>query len=297
MGAMGAGPLGVWIVAAWGLAGPAPQQPPDRPPDPPAVELSAGLETRRDRFAYRFENDSSFDTTGLVPHFFRQSYVADNPWLTVRAAFPVGRQRWTAAVAFTPETVTFGDDFDTFFQPDGDVVTSGTAGDVSLRSWRASLRFVDTGGQGAAFRLRYEYRRDRSRFHPADRVVTHARPPSETREFITTRETTVSETHEILIGLALARPIGRRWRVDAGVEIAPTAIARLTTRLPDKYPGRDIVFSAIAASARVQGSLAVTGDWWFAEVAGDAGRAWSWLSDRRFTREGLGASVRVGVRR
>lgn len=295
MPAMDTCPAGVWILAVRCLAGPAPQAPPPGSPAPPAVELSAGLETRRDRFAFRFENDSSFDTTGLVPHFFRQSYVADHVWLAVRAAFPVGGQRWTADAAFTPETVTFGDDFDTFFQPDGDVVTSGTAGDVSLRSWRASLRFVDAGRPGAAFRLRYQYRRDRSRFHPADRVVTHTRPPSETRTFITTRETTIAETHEVWIGLALARPLGRRWRVDAGVEVAPTAIARLTTRLPDKYPGRDIVFSAIATTARVHGSLALTGDWWLLEFAGDADRAWSWRSDRGFTREGLGATVRVGV--
>jgi len=36
--------------------------------------------------------------------------------------------------------------------------------------------------------------------------------------------------------------------------------------------------------------------WWFVEIAGDADRAWSWFSDRRFTREGLGAAVRVGIR-
>ena len=141
---------GAWLALAVCRASPAPQTPPDRPPAPPAVEVSAGVDTRRDRFAYRFENDSSFDTTELVPHFFRQSYVADNPWLTVRAAFPVGRQRWTAAVAFTPETVTFGDDFDTFFQPDGDVVTSGTAGDVALRLWGAAVRVVGGRGPGGA---------------------------------------------------------------------------------------------------------------------------------------------------
>ena len=39
--------------------------------------------------------------------------------------------------AVTRRRVTRGDDYDTFFQPTGDVVVAGTTGDVAMRSWRA----------------------------------------------------------------------------------------------------------------------------------------------------------------
>jgi hypothetical protein len=174
--------LVLWLIGAGGL--------PDQPaPVPPRIELSAAYEPRWESYWYRFENDSSLETPQLVPHFFRQSYDADNPWLVVQARYPVARQSWRTEFAMTPEVVAYGDDFDTFFQPDGDVVTVGTAGDVSLRSLRFAQRFLAVEQGPVVLFGSYVYRRDRAEFHPADRVVTHTKPPSESREYITTRET------------------------------------------------------------------------------------------------------------
>ena len=286
------GPLIVWpLLAAWSVR--TTPAPPVRPRA--AFELSAGVELRRDRFHYRFENPSSFDTAELVPHFFRQSYVADTPWIVVRARYGVGRQHWATEVAITPDRVTFGDDFDTFRQPGGDVVTSGTRGDVSLRAWRIAQRLVDTGSAYVRLRVGYVYRRDRARFHPADRVVTHTRPPSETRTFITTRETTIAETHELRFGLERIWRGGAAWALHASVEGAPALVARLTTRLPDKYPGRDIVFVALGGSAALRVGIAGTWRRWTVEASADGERAWSYLGGREFGRTGLGASARAGV--
>lgn len=279
----------LWLVWA---------QDPTVAPPPPArrVEVSPAWELRWDEYRYRFENDSSFGTAQLVPHFFTQSYNADNRWLVVRARYHLARQRWETEFAMTPEVVTFGDDFDTFFQPDGDVVTVGTAGDVSLRSLRLSQRFVAIERGPSVLFASYAYRRDRARFHPADRVETHTKPASVAREFITTRETTISHVHEARIGVEFERRVGRAWRVDASLAVAPTAFARLVTKLPDKYPGRDIVFDAIVVAA--SGRVSLRREWssWFVEAGADADRTWNYVADRQFRREGYGLTVRVGVR-
>src|SRR5207249_4211890 len=43
-------------------------------------EVAFGVEVRRDRFQYHFENLSSIDTPFTVPHVFEQRYIADNVW-------------------------------------------------------------------------------------------------------------------------------------------------------------------------------------------------------------------------
>jgi hypothetical protein len=284
------GPLPLWpLVAVFVQARPAPVR-----PDGPALSVSAGVEVRRDRFHYRFENPSSFGTAELVPHDFRQSYVADNRWLVARATYGVGRQQWATEVALAPERVTDGEDFDTFHQPDGDVVTSGTRGDVSLRSWRVAQRLLDAGSPRVRVRAGYVYRRDRARFHPADRVVTHTRPPSVTRTYITTRETTISETHELQFSVERIWH-GGAWELRAEAAGTPALVARLTTRLPDKYPGRDIVFVALGGAAGLRVDAAGRWGRWTLGVSADGGRAWSYLGGRQFGRTGLGASVRAGV--
>ena len=62
------------------LASPARAQQPER------SGISFAYERTRDRFHYRFENPSSFDTPELVPHEFTQTYWGDNQWLVVRGA-------------------------------------------------------------------------------------------------------------------------------------------------------------------------------------------------------------------
>jgi hypothetical protein len=279
----------LWMIGAGGLA--------DQPvPEPPRFELSAAYEPRWESYWYRFENDSSFGTAELVPHFFRQSYDADNQWLAVQARYSVASQGWRTEFAITPEVVTYGDDFDTFFQPDGDIVTTGTAGDVSLRSLRLAQRFLAFERGPASVFADYVYRRDRAEFHPADRVVTHTKPPSESREFITTRETTISNVHEVRIGVEFGWRKGA-WLTGASLSAAPTALARLVTKLPDKYPGRDIVFDAIVLAA--SGEVSLSREWpsWRVEVRADAGRTWSYVEERQYRREGYGLTARIGARR
>lgn len=160
------------------------------------------------------------------------------------------------AFSFTPETRSFGSDFDTFFQPSGDRATSGTSGDVDLLGWRAEQHIVLGETRGAVFGLFFGYQRDRANFLPADRVVTHTQPPSETREFITDRERTVSQTFEVGATGSIRAPVANGWEVEAEARLVPAIRARLLTQLPDKYPGKDIVFTAVAWSG--SGRIAVT---------------------------------------
>ena len=100
------------------------------------TEAGVTYELQRDRYVYRFENPSSFDTPAVVPHFFEQTYVGDNHWLLGHIGYGGVRLRGRTRAGLTATVTTRGDDVDTFFQPGGDVVTSGTTGNVSLSSWR-----------------------------------------------------------------------------------------------------------------------------------------------------------------
>ena len=64
----------------------------------PGIEI--GVEARRDRLLYHFDNPSSADTSFLVPHFFEQSYVTDNLWLVAAVRY-VAAVPWETSVAVT----------------------------------------------------------------------------------------------------------------------------------------------------------------------------------------------------
>ena len=100
-------------------------------------QVAIGVEARRDRFTYHFDNPSSFDTPFLVPHFFEQRYVADNVWLMGSASYAAGI-RWETSAGITPQRTATGDDYDTFLNPDGTVYVSGTTGGISIRSLRSA---------------------------------------------------------------------------------------------------------------------------------------------------------------
>jgi hypothetical protein len=261
---------------------------------PPAVEVSAGVE--RLRYAYRFDNDSSFDTPFLVPHFFEQRYERTGPVWRVDARYRLASYGLRTSVVLAPNRSAFGSDFDTFFQPDGDIVTSGTAGDVRLSglgleqaAWLVSDRAITLSAVVA-------WRRDRADFLPADRVVTRTQPPSETRTWTTDRETTVSQTVEVGIEAAASRQApGSPWRLEGTVRGVPSVWARLLVQLPDKYPGRDIVFSAPgwSVSTRMTASRTVArsaraGVWL---AGGYAGR---YRAGLRFSRNTAAAGVVLG---
>jgi hypothetical protein len=256
------------------------------------AQVSIGVEAQRDRFTYHFDNPSSVDTPFPVPHFFEQRYVADNVWLVGAARYLAG-VRWETSGGITPLRTSTGDDYDTFFDPDGTVIVSGTTGGISIRSLRLSQR-AELGRLGpvrlvAGYRLRI----DRSDFQLGHKTVTRNGALVGATD-VTTRETTSSQMHEALVGGVLARELADGWTLSLDGEAAPTAVGRLLVQLPDKYPGQDLVFLATVAAVSGRGTLARRVDRWTIEISVDAGHTWSFKSDAALTRDLLGAGVRVG---
>src|SRR5687767_11874948 len=95
--------------------------------------LALGYGARHDRHRYEFHNPCRFDTVELVPHSFVQTYTADNQWATLRGCYRALGQLWETGFGVTPQRTTYGDDYDTFLQPDGNIIVSGTRGKVSMR--------------------------------------------------------------------------------------------------------------------------------------------------------------------
>jgi hypothetical protein len=258
--------------------------------------LSAGYEAARDRFQYRFENPSTFDTAEPVPHEFTQIYVGDNHWATLTARFPIGGRPLESEAGFTPQRTTRGDDFDTFFQPGGDIVVAGTTGNVSLRSLRFRQRVGLGKMAGLSWHVGYRYQRDRSIFHPATKIVTHTRPSSIDVTIVSTRETTISETHDVGFGAAKQWRMRDRWRMDLGVEITPATHARLTVQLPDKYPKRDLVFSALVLM--LAPSVTITRDTrWPISVTLEGIRTSSYADARQFQRHSIAFAADITLKK
>ena len=80
-----------------------------------APEVVFGVEVRRDRFQYHFENPSSFDTPFSVPHVFEQRYVADNVWAVLAVRYSAGL-RWETSIGATPQRTATADDYDIVFR-------------------------------------------------------------------------------------------------------------------------------------------------------------------------------------
>jgi hypothetical protein len=223
--------------------------PPPPAPAPPRWGASILSEVTRERFTYHIENPSSYDTPELVPHFFEQTYDANNLWIGARVTHPLGRERGELEFALTPQRTRRADDFDTFFQPDGNIVVTGTTGGASVRSWRVSERFPFARWRAVAVDFEYSYRRHRARYHDGDGITTTTLPPSVTHRLVTTRETAVSELHEAGLFVRGRRAAGRR-SLDAMLGVMPVGLGRLSVDLPDKYPGRILVFYASVSTLR-----------------------------------------------
>ena len=254
----------------------------------PSVEVTAGR--RQLDYSYRFENDSSFDTPFLVPHFFEQKYEVTGWEVTARARYHLFGRPAATAVSFAPDRPAFGSDFDTFFQPDGDIATSGTAGGVDLVGFGIEQTLGLLERERLSLATRLAWRRDRADFHPADRVVTHTQPPSETREWTSDRERTVSNVFETGFEARW-----RRGRLHVTTHASPVILARLLVQLPDKYPGRDIRFDALSWGIGGRAQLTkrigpvTAGLWVSAEKAG------SYRSSARYGRTVLAGGVTVSV--
>jgi len=102
--------------------------------------------------------------------------------------------------------------------------------------------------------------------------------------------------HEFRIGVSRQWAAAGRWRVQAALDASPSTIARLTTILPIKYPGREIVFSAVvmtlhpAVTIRREARLPVT-------LTVASAQTFSYDAARRFTRRAITAALGVGLRR
>ena len=260
---------------------------------PRPVRWALGVEYQRDRFDYRFENPSSFNTAELVPHVFEQHYDADNVWLTGRVRFMLGRRAFETEGGVTANTTGVGSDYDTFYNPDGNVIVYGTTADTDASSWRAA-QYVGLGSwRGLLFRVAYSYRRDRASFRPSYSTTVQTKPPSSTAFWNADRETTVSEVHEIRVGLERAFTPGPSWRARLTADVAPTTLARLTTILPDKYPD-PIVF--IAKGLSVNAALHITRQIgrWHAGMVVSYAQAWSYQESNAYHRKALSGGVVIG---
>jgi len=254
--------------------------------------VSAGYEVAYDRFRYYFENPSTFDSPTLIPHNFKQTYWGGNHWAFLAVRYQVAGELMETRFALTPSRETRGDDVDMFFLQNGDVATSGTSGRVDMRSMRIRQDVTMGTDRGLAWHAGYQYRRDRQEFHARQiKTVTHTQPASSESFPIDGAERTLSETHEVFAGISRTWQ-ARRWRLRARVNVSPIVQARLTTILPLKYPGREIVFAAPVFAINPMVS-AERGDQWRLSLVIAATRTLSYSDARRFNRRAITASVGV----
>jgi hypothetical protein len=241
------------------------------PAGSPGPGVGIRIERRAERFDYHFDNPSNFEPGPLVPHAIDQRYEADSVWLFLHAAYTFLNAPAFTEAGLTPRITTPGSDIDTFYQPSGDVITSGTRGDVRLRSVSIEQRFDLASWRAMTFGVALAYRRSSMDYLPSDRIITHTQPPSETREPVAGRETTWS--HVLQSGFTASAPLRRDdlWSVSAGVEAYPITRARLNVSLPDKFPGE--LIRADTFGFGVSARLAI---------------------ERRWNRASAGAGIRTG---
>ena len=271
-----------------------------RPPAAPTPTYSPGpglmfaIERRHERYWYHFDNDSAFDTTELVPHYFEQHYDAGRTWLVLTATYRLGEAAASTEIGYSPQVTTFGSDIDTFFQPSGDVVTAGSRGHVFLRSFSVSERLGLATWRGWETGVALGYRRSQAHFPPDDRIITHSQPPSETREFTTARESTVSRVIESGFTTSGRFAIPGGWRLTVRADLLPLTRAKLTVSLPDKYPGQDISAEAQALGVNARVSFERRGRVNIG-AAFDAGGAWGYKKTQSYERRNFAVAAFVGV--
>jgi hypothetical protein len=258
----------------------------------PGPSVAATIEQRAESLRYRFENPSSFDTAELVPHFFEQTYDTNNLWLGGRVRYRLGPLPAETSAAATPTVTRRADDLDTFFQPNGNVIVSGTVGNASLRAWTARQRVVIGNRAAMQYGVGYSYRRDSARFHEGTKILRTSVPAAESREIVTTREFVTSQIHEVQ-WFATWSPHGS---FSVSLDAAPFSLGRLAVELPDKYPGRTLVFRSRAAILaaetrwrRAIGSMAL-------ELSLRGERSFSYSRTARVRLQGLTFAVRAGTR-
>ena len=265
------------------------QQPPPSTPATPALGLR--IEQRSERFDYHFDNPSNFEPGPLVPHSIDQRYESDNTWLLFSAGYRFLNAPAFTEIGFTPRITTPGSDIDTFYQPSGNVITSGTRGEVRLRSLSIQQRFDLASWRAWTFGVTVAYRRSSMDYLPSDRIVTHSQPPSETREPVAGNETTWS--HVVQSGFTAAVQLKRtdRWHAGAAFEAYPISRARLNVSLPDKYPGE--IISGDTFGFGLHTRLTVERRWdvltWGAGLK--AARIWGYRDSSSYAEKQLGVDI------
>jgi hypothetical protein len=243
------GLLPILILIEWPQSVPVPGPVPDRP------EVTIRVERRAERFEYHIENPSTFEPGPPVPHFFEQVYESGSAWFLVDVTYRLLGAGARTEVGITPRFTAPGSDIDTFFQPSGEIITSGTRGDVRLRAFSIRQWMALGDWHGWTFGATLGYRRSEMDFLPSDRIVTRSLPPSDMREPVGGDETTWS--HVVDSGITASRSTRRseRWHVRADVEALPITRARLAISLPLKYPGQLIRQDAFGFGARARLSI------------------------------------------
>jgi hypothetical protein len=245
------------------------------------IEISRSHDT----YHYHFDNPSRFDTADNVPHFFEQDYHVDATWLRGSLRYRWAGRTWETEGGVAPSATGTG--------KDGNVIVYGTTAVTSALSWLVG-QTVELGEKGGfRGRVGYQYRRDEAKYHDSYSVTTMTNPPSQTEFWNAGRETTVSQVHEIRFGVSRDVRSASGWHAKLVADLSPATLAHLTTLLPDKYPGKSIVFvaKAMALEASIVAGYGRGRTSWHAVLHYSG--AWNYSSSNAFGRQGLQAGLFV----
>jgi hypothetical protein len=257
-----------------------------------SISVTAGATAAHERTRFRFETPSRFDTDALVPHVMEHKYEVPRAGIFVEAAYGPALRRSSTRVSFIPRRDTRGSDIDTFFQPSGDIATSGTDGPISYGGFAIDQRVpLKTLGEWHVG-LDLGYRRDVAEFEDDFRVVTHTQPPSVTQTFITDEETTITQLLQVG-ATARHERVYENWRARLDLGVSPVIGSRLLIRLPQKYPGVDLIYSAVSFGTGASWTIERAGRW-RAGVTFSASGAWGYRKSSTFAAHRLGVSFFVG---
>ena len=261
-------------------------------PSSTGAQVRVGVERTVDEARWHFDNPSSYDTPELVPHFFEQTYDLDNTWFVAEASYRAGID-WRTSIAATPVRQAVATDYDTFFNPGSVVWVSGTTGDARLHSIRL-MQALDLGRLGGV-RLGggYRLRVDVADFLEGDRTDTR-NGVVVARQLVTTREYTNGQSHELFVEGAHTTDLAPAWQLRVTGQVSPAAIQRLAIRLPDKYPGRTLVYRTtnLAVSGEIE-LVRGRGRWPLTLRAG-ALRSFNYGSRQTLVRRGAHVGVGLG---